>query len=73
LLRSIIIDDASSSVDDEVLMNDGSDPQRNPPQQKGQRRPYSRPQLTRLGTLTELTAQVANNSQMGDGHGMKTA
>lgn len=59
-------------VDDEVLMNDGSDPPPNPPQQKRQRRPYSRPHLTRLGTLTELTAQVSMISQMGDGHGTKT-
>lgn len=55
-----------------MLMNDGSDPKQNPPRQEGQRRPYSRPRLTRLGTLTELTAQVSMTSQMGDGHAMKT-
>jgi hypothetical protein len=51
-------------------MNEGPDSRPTP---TTRRKAYRRPRLVRLGTLTELTAQVGTTSQKSDGHGTKTA
>jgi hypothetical protein len=49
-------------------MRDRVDADPKGPSEKSRRKPYRTPRLARLGTLTEITAAVANNSNKTD-HG----
>jgi hypothetical protein len=53
-------------------MSEGSDSKPRVTERGGRRRPYRRPQLVRLGTLTELTGLVGTVTQKSDTHGTKT-